>query len=433
MRKFYVLLIAAFPFLSGFSQASDFSIWSITGEIGFCIFDGDVTQSRMQLLPQSITDVSYGGTVEYAISPIWGAALDFYHFPLSGRNHDISFYAPLNTMDINATINFTKLILPRSRSKFSILGAIGIGYAAYTSNFRTPDPDNSPLVSLPGRALSIPVTFSLEYNISKSYAIGGKIHYRAYNKDNMEGDQKYNFKGVTNDYIGSAMMYLRYKFNSLKKKDHRRNIDMDQFDPPCCAQIDENKDKTDAKLDSIMRLLQNQLAVQNNKIDSLTNILAENGPDNDTDGVPNARDREPITPLNTPVDFWGKTIANPQLIEKQTVRLDTLAQMEYMPVVLFDFDKTELNDDALEAIRKVSAKMKADKSLLVEIRGFCDFMGNRAYNENLSQRRANRVKVEMMKVWGIAGDRIIANGKGKVVEPETKYRPNRRCEFFFSK
>ncbi len=117
MKKIYLLVFSVLPFLSSFSQASEFSIWSASIETGFCIFDGDVTQSRMQLLPQSFTEVSYGGTVEYAISPIWGIALDFYHFPLSGRNKDISFTAPLNTTDVNATINFTKLILPRSRSK----------------------------------------------------------------------------------------------------------------------------------------------------------------------------------------------------------------------------------------------------------------------------------------------------------------------------
>lgn len=433
MRMIFVLVLAMLPFFNGFSQASEFSIWSVTAEAGFCIFDGDVSQSRMQLLPQSITDVSYGGTVEYAISPIWGLALDFYHFPLNGRNKDLSFVAPLNTSDINATINFTKLIFPRSQSKFSILGAIGIGYAFYQTDYKTPDPDNSPVVSLPGQALSIPVTFSLEYNISKKYALGGKIHYRAYNKDNMEGDPRYNYKGVTNDFIGSGMIYLRYKFNNSKKRDHRRNINMNQFDPPCCAEIDDDKVKTEAKLDSIMRLFKTQMDEQNNKIDSLTNLLAENGPDNDEDGVPNVRDKEPLTPLNTPVDFWGKTILTPQIVTQLIVKQDTIAKIDDMPAVFFDFDKTGLDDDALEAIRKVSAKMKADPTLIVEVRGYCDAMGNIPYNENLSQRRSNKVKAEMMKVWGIPGNRIIANGKGKVFEPQTKYRPNRRCDFFFSK
>ncbi len=223
----------------------------------------------------------------------------------------------------------------------------------------------------------------------------------------MEGDARYNYKGVTNDYIGSGMAYLRYKFNNPKKRDHRRNIDMEQFDPPCCAEIESKKAPIDSKLDSIVDLFKTQIALQNNKIDSLTTLLAKRNPD-----------IEPKNVLN---------------VEPKVTEEPTSQEVDNMPAVFFDFDKTGLDDDALEAIRKVSAKMKADPSLIVEVRGYCDAMGNRAYNEKLSQRRANKVKAEMMKVWGIAGNRIIANGKGKVTEPQTKYRPNRRCDFFFSK
>ena len=77
--------------------------------------------------------------------------------------------------------------------------------------------------------------------------------------------------------------------------------------------------------------------------------------------------------------------------------------------------------------------MKTDQSLCVEVRGYCDYMGNNPYNNLLSQRRSDRVKAEMVKIWGIPADRIIANGKGKVLEPKIKYRPNRRCDFFFGK
>jgi outer membrane protein OmpA-like peptidoglycan-associated protein len=60
-------------------------------------------------------------------------------------------------------------------------------------------------------------------------------------------------------------------------------------------------------------------------------------------------------------------------------------------------------------------------------------MGVNPYNNLLSQRRSDRVKAEMVKMWKIPADHIIANGKGKVIEPRIKYRPNRRCDFFFGK
>ena len=104
-----------------------------------------------------------------------------------------------------------------------------------------------------------------------------------------------------------------------------------------------------------------------------------------------------------------------------------------VPAVYFDFDQIVLDDDALITISKIAAKMKKDPSLYVEVRGYCDYMGNNPYNNLLAQRRSDRVKAELVKVWGVPFDHVISNGKGKIIEPRVKYRPNRRCDFFFGR
>jgi outer membrane protein OmpA-like peptidoglycan-associated protein len=104
-----------------------------------------------------------------------------------------------------------------------------------------------------------------------------------------------------------------------------------------------------------------------------------------------------------------------------------------IPAVYFDFDRIDLDDNSLITISKIAAKMKADPNLYVEVRGYCDYMGNNPYNNLLSQRRSDRVKKELVNIWGIPFDHIISNGKGKALEPKIKYRPNRRCDFFFGK
>lgn len=43
------------------------------------------------------------------------------------------------------------------------------------------------------------------------------------------------------------------------------------------------------------------------------------------------------------------------------------------------------------------------------------------------------MKAGLVKIWKIPADHIIANGKGKIIEPRIRYRPNRRCDFFFDK
>ena len=85
-----------------------------------------------------------------------------------------------------------------------------------------------------------------------------------------------------------------------------------------------------------------------------------------------------------------------------------------------------------ETIYLAAGLLKANPMLLVEIRGFCDYTGTDEYNLQLSNVRAERVKKELVEVHGIDAKRIGTNGKGRIIEPKAKYRPNRRVEFHFS-
>ena len=69
----------------------------------------------------------------------------------------------------------------------------------------------------------------------------------------------------------------------------------------------------------------------------------------------------------------------------------------------------------------------------VEIRGYCDYIGNVPYNDKLSMNRVNMVKNELVNTYKISEDHIIINGLGKIDTPKMMYRINRRCDFFFFK
>lgn len=417
-----------------------FSRWSATLEIGPSMFDGDVGQTRMQLLPTSFQQVSYGGTAEYALTPVWGLAGDFYHFALSGRNEDIYFITPYNTISLSGTANITRLLFPRTKSHWCFNASLGLGYAYYVSQYRYPNPDNSPLVKLPGQAITLPVTGSIEYIFSNKVSIGGKLHYRANNKDNLEGSDKYNFKGVTNDYISAITLYGRYRLLKANSK-HLRNVSTATFtkfyspvvtQPGCCDKI--------AAFDSLLAEYAGKLKQQKEEIDSLKTLLTNDGKDSDKDGVPDTRDKEPATTPGLMVDFWGRAYKSQPLMNglnenspAKTHITASVANTDTIPSVYFDFDKYTLDNEAKSVIEKVAAKMKVSKDLIVEVRGYCDFLGNVGYNARLSQHRSERVKEELVKVWGIAPDRIIANGNGRIDIPENKYRKNRRCDFFFSR
>jgi outer membrane protein OmpA-like peptidoglycan-associated protein len=279
-----------------------------------------------------------------------------------------------------------------------------------------------------GTSVSTPITFSFEYNFSKPLAAGVKLHYRAYAKDNLEGATYLNWDGVTNDYIGAGTVYLRYKFNSINR-DHLRNLTMKEWQPEESLKLIADVKKDLAGLKNRMDTVEKKVKDLVPRVKKLEDMINNIGPDSDNDGVIDLRDLDPNTPTNTAVDFYGKALP------VMTVKADKKARPEYIddiPAVYFDFDRTELDNDALITISKVAARMLKDSSLLVEVRGYCDFLGDVIYNEKLSQRRSDKVKRELVKVWGIAEDRIISNGKGKIIQPQIKYRPNRRCDFFFS-
>ena len=459
MRKKLFLLLFIIPTLCLYSQSKDFSRWSITAEYGYNYFDGDINQNLTALLPASFREVTYGGTVEYAFTPAWGIALEYYYFPLQANNTvpaPVNITTLMHTSSLSATINFTRWIFPETKSPVSFNGTLGVGYSSYTTNpitVATGLPPTNVLLNETGgkvfQAATFPVTFYAEYNFTKPFALGAKIHYRAFNKDNLEGISSLNWKGVTNDYVAAGTVYLRYKFGSLKH-DHLRNIRMQDYEPDpglvlalqVKKEIDELKprvDNVDKKLNDIDKKvvdlgkkvdeLDSKLNELGPKVEKIEKWMLNDGPDTDGDGVIDERDIEPNTASNTPVDFWGKTLKLPQIVDgKQTIQ----QFIEEIPAVYFDFDGIELDNAALIAISKVYARLKADSTIFVEVRGFCDSEGDSIYNMKLSRRRANVVKQELVKAWGINPNRIIANPYGKVLLPKMKYRPNRRCDFLFS-
>lgn len=78
--------------------------------------------------------------------------------------------------------------------------------------------------------------------------------------------------------------------------------------------------------------------------------------------------------------------------------------------VLFDFDRATLRPEADTMLAPVLAMLQAEPDAIVDIEGHTDWMGSDAYNQRLSQRRAEAV-VDWLVARGI--DRARLNGIGK--------------------
>lgn len=457
MKQKLLILILIISSLTVFGQKKSFSRLSLTAEYGYNYFDGDINQNLSSIFPASIRDVTYGGSLEFALTPVWGISLDYYHFPLRAENFvpRIIINTEMETASINATVNFTRMLFPLAYYKLFLIGSVGAGYSYYKFNPYNPIDRSDPLDSPPttllldngdavGRAFAVPVSFALEYNFSKSFALGAKVQYRSHNKDNLEGINELNWKGVTNDFVGAGYLYVRYKINAIKR-DHLRNIRWNDYSPDeGLALAKELKAELSTVTTKVIEI-DDKVAAVNDKvemiiprIENVEGILSNDGADTDGDGVPDKRDKDSNTVKGTPVDFWGRPLANvePSSGSKQSANkntFDDVNSLNFIPSVYFDFDRISLSNDALITISKVAQRMKEDAEVLLEIRGYTDYLGTDVYNQALSARRAERVKTELVTVWGIESTRINANGNGKAAAPKMRYAPNRRCDFFFSK
>ncbi|MBP8782951.1 MAG: OmpA family protein [Paludibacter sp.] len=453
MKRFFLLLFLYLSVTGLYSQNKAFSRWSIWAEYGYNYLDGDINQNTSSIFPSSFREITYGGGLEYAFSPVWGISADYSYFPLKAENTipaqvNISTY--LHAATLNATINFTRWIFPETKSKIHILGSVGLGYAYYEyfpiDRITGTTPVNVILDNKGrqiGQAGSVPVTFSAEYNFVRPFALGAKFHYRAYTKDNLEGVSNLNWKGVTNDYIAAASVYLRYKFRSVKK-DHVRNLRWQDYAPDLglSTALEAKKeiaaltakvntvDKKVGDIDAKVTEIDGKLSTLTPRVENLEKFISNDGPDTDNDGVPDVRDRDNNTPANVPVDFWGQTA---RAIPVDNAKKQTVEVPAEVPAVYFDYDSYQLDEDAIVAISKAAMRMLSDSTLIMEVRGYTDFSGNENYNLKLSRKRAERVKKELVRVWEIDEKRIIANPKGRLPMPQKAYRPNRRCDFYFSK
>lgn len=80
--------------------------------------------------------------------------------------------------------------------------------------------------------------------------------------------------------------------------------------------------------------------------------------------------------------------------------------------VLFDTGRAELNPGAARKLDQLAQFLNEHKDRRVQIDGFTDSVGTDAYNEDLSQRRADAVKAALLS-RGVEASRIGTEGYGK--------------------
>jgi len=98
------------------------------------------------------------------------------------------------------------------------------------------------------------------------------------------------------------------------------------------------------------------------------------------------------------VDFYLASISKPVLIED----------------IFYDFNRATLRPESKKALNELIALLEDNPNVTIELSAHTDRIGSDAYNESLSQRRAQSV-VDYLITNGITADRLTAKGYGKSV------------------
>ncbi|MCA0154475.1 OmpA family protein [Winogradskyella vincentii] len=131
--------------------------------------------------------------------------------------------------------------------------------------------------------------------------------------------------------------------------------------------------------------------------------------------------------------------------EQAIAPCDDLAKILDIPIIYFDFDKSNIRYDAEIELQKVLAVLNKYPTMTIDIRSHTDCRGTESYNESLSERRAQSTRKYLIDN-GIASERLTAKGYGEYrlvndcgCEPtnesscsEAEHQLNRRSEFIIT-
>ncbi|MGD8174926.1 OmpA family protein [Marinimicrobium sp. ARAG 43.8] len=122
--------------------------------------------------------------------------------------------------------------------------------------------------------------------------------------------------------------------------------------------------------------------------------------DSDNDGVPDHRDQCPNTAQEYRVDDTGCPV---ELTENVSIEMR----------VQFATNSAEVREEFIPEVRQVADFMKQFDQTRVTVEGHTDSTGAAAYNQDLSQRRANAVREILVTRFGLPESRVRAVGHGE--------------------
>lgn len=205
------------------------------------------------------------------------------------------------------------------------------------------------------------------------------------------------------DLHGSVVVGLMYRFGPTQK-DLDRNADENRFDQDNFDALNSQVNKLNGDLNEAqqeeMRLIDCVNELEQQLADATEAAAAKNNTNDEMDAVING------------------------------VSDDNVAFRVLPFSVLFAVDSYAITSNQMEKIEAVAQVMKDNPELRISVVGYCDYTASEEYNQQLSERRAQAVKEQLVKL-GVEESRLTDYGKGKTTAfGDIKSGVNRRVSFY---
>ena len=127
--------------------------------------------------------------------------------------------------------------------------------------------------------------------------------------------------------------------------------------------------------------------------------------DDDKDGVPNSKDLESSTPVGAMVNQFGINVSNTTYVNS--------GGLIYFPSIYFNLGSAIVGSSNTNRIATMALLLKSNPSIKLKVIGHTDNVGNAKFNKKLGLKRANAVINYLVLNYNVAADRLIAATKGE--------------------
>lgn len=320
-----------------------------------------------------------GADVEYTFNPLWGLGIEYMY---KMNNHDQNgirkpeFDGTVHDIDLFASVNLSNL-LAKYRSagwqKLNIYANGGVG--ASIINWEVKNGADDDLVKPVGVLTGV-----IEYNVSKSFAIGlqGRI------TGNLKSGELHPYSGARVN--GGANLAVRYKFGG---ENNIRNVALVDYEPkaevpdvtPMLEEAKKQCEETTARLEE-------QIANQNAAIKKLQTQLKE---------TQDSLDRH-IQATKEPVRY------TPTKEEDEIIKT-AFSQLE------FESAKSIIKQSSYSSLDGLAMLLKQHNEWSVILKGYTDNTGKASKNLQLSKDRSAAVKAYLVNK-GVPASHIQTFGYG---------------------